>query len=71
MKNWLLPIALLGVSGLGLVFASDRARSRVKHFLDRLAESEDPLGDFNRAVEGQLEHIQQALDQLSDVLEAH
>ena len=71
MKNWLLPIAVLGVSGLGLVFASDRARSRVKHFFDQLAESEDPLGDFNQAIENQLEYIQQTLDQLSEALKAN
>jgi len=71
MKNWLLPIAVLGVSGLGLVFANDRARSRVKSFFDRLAESDDPFGEFNQAVESQLEYIQRTLDQLTDALEAH
>lgn len=71
MKNWLLPIAVLGVSGLGLVFANDRARSRVKKFIDRLAASEDPFGEFNQAVESQLEYIQRTLDQLAEALEAN
>jgi len=69
MKNWLLPIAVLGVSGIGLVFASKRGRAQVRHFLEHLVESEDPLADFNQAIEGQLQNIQQMLDQLSEALE--
>jgi hypothetical protein len=69
MKNWLLPVAVLGLSGLGLVFASDRGRARLREFFDRLAESEDPLSEFNQAVESQLEYIQKSLDQLSEALE--
>jgi len=71
MKNWLLPIAVLGVSGIGLVFASDRGRAQLRNLFDRLAEAEDPFGEFGQAVEHQLEHIQQTLDQLSEALEAH
>ena len=71
MKNWLLPIAVLGVSGLGLIFANDRARARVKGLFERLTESEDPFGEFNQAVESQLEYIQRTLDKLSEALEAH
>jgi hypothetical protein len=69
MKNWLLPVAVLGLSGVGLVFTSDRGRARMREFFDRLVESEDPLGEFNQAVESQLEYIQKSLDQLSEALE--
>lgn len=70
MKNWLLPITVLGVSGLGLIFANDRARARVRQLFEHLAQSEDPFGDFNRVLEQQLEYIQSTLDQLSEALEA-
>ncbi|HEY6252834.1 MAG TPA: hypothetical protein VI685_22990 [Candidatus Angelobacter sp.] len=69
MKNWLLPIAVLGVSGIGLMFASERGRTQLRHVLDRLADSEEPFADFNQAIEGQLQYIQQTLDQLSEALE--
>lgn len=69
MKNWLLPIAVLGVSGVGLMFASERGRAQMRHFMQHLVNSEEPLGDFNQAIEGQLQYIQQTLDQLSEVLE--
>ena len=70
MKNWLLPIAVLGISGVGLLCASERGRVQLRGLSDRLARSEDPFGEFNEAVESQLDHIQQTLDQLSEALEA-
>ncbi|HKD15738.1 MAG TPA: hypothetical protein VKE71_14480 [Candidatus Angelobacter sp.] len=70
MKNWLLPIAVLGVSGIGLLFASERGRTQVHNLFDRLADVPDPFGPFNQALERELEYIQQTLDQLSEALEA-
>lgn len=70
MKNWVLPIAVLGMSGLGLLCASERGRAQLKLLFDRLANAEGPLGEFNHMLEKELNHIQRALDQLSEVLEA-
>jgi hypothetical protein len=69
MKNWFLPATVLGLSGLALVFASERGRERVRHFLDHLLENGDPLGEFNKFCEDQLETIQQNLDRLAKALE--
>lgn len=70
MKNWLLPIAVLGASGVGLLFASERGRARLHDFFDRLANPEETFAPFHQAVESELEYIQRTLDQLSDALEA-
>jgi len=69
MKNWFLPATLLGLSGLALVFASERGRERVRHFLDDLMEHGDPLSEFNKFCEDQLETIQQNLDRVAKALE--
>jgi hypothetical protein len=69
MKNWFLPATVLGLSGMALVFASERGRERVRHFLDELLENGDPLGEFNKFCEEQLETIQQNLDRLAKALE--
>src|SRR5947209_19171308 len=63
MKNWYLPVVVLGLSGLGLLFASERGREQVRIFFDRVARGEDPFKDFNKAVEHQLANIQNTLDQ--------
>jgi hypothetical protein len=69
MRNWLLPVIVLGVSGVGLVFASDRGRKKVHSFFDRVSQAQDPLGEFNKALDQQLANIQETLDQLSEALE--
>lgn len=70
MKNWLLPLTVLGVSSLGLMFASERGRAQLRSVTDRLATLKDPLGEFNQAVENELEHIQNTLNELSEALKA-
>lgn len=70
MKNWLLPIAVLGVSGLGLLFASNRGRTQLRAFFGELAETDDPFGEFNKTIESELQYIQHTLDQLTEALEA-
>jgi hypothetical protein len=69
MKNWFLPVTVLGLSGLGLLFASERGRERVFQALDKLLEHGDPLGEFNKFCEDQLEMIQRNLDRISEALE--
>lgn len=69
MKNWLIPVTVLGVSGLGLLFASERGREQVREFFDRLMEHGDPLSEFNKFVDEQLTVIQRTLDRLAAALE--
>ncbi|HEV2963046.1 MAG TPA: hypothetical protein VG649_14550 [Candidatus Angelobacter sp.] len=69
MKNWYLPVLVLGLSGVGLVFATEKGRERLLGFFDHISKSEDPLGTFNRALEEQMENIQNALDRLSQALD--
>jgi hypothetical protein len=68
-KSWWIPATVLGLSGLALYYATDRGRAQVKDFLQRVARDGDPLGEFNRFLDDQLDAIQRALDDLSDTLE--
>lgn len=69
MKNWFAPLAILGLSGLGLACASERVQEKVHHFFDRLAQGADPLGDVNKFLDEQLRNIQHTLDRLAEALE--
>jgi hypothetical protein len=69
MKNWYVPVTLLGLSGLGLLFASERGRARVRRVVDQFLEHGDPLGEFNKFCEDQLQMIQENLDRLAEALE--
>ena len=70
MKNWFVPVTVLGLSGLGLMCATEKGRERLRGFYDRMAEHGDPLAEFGKFVEDQLDTIQQNLDRLSEALEA-
>jgi len=69
MKNWFLPVTVLGLSGLGLLFASERARDRVRRAFDHILEHGDPLHEFNKFCEEQLDIIQRNLELLTEALE--
>lgn len=69
MKNWFVPAALVGLSGIGLLFASERGRNQMRGFLDHLADGADTLGDFSKFCDEQLAAIQDTLDRLAEALE--
>jgi len=69
MKNWLIPIAVLGVSGVGLLCVTDRGREQMRSIFDHLMEHGDPWGDFSKFLDDQLATMQRTLDSLAQALE--
>ena len=69
MKNWFIPFAVVGLSGLGIIVASEQGRKKLLYAFDRLVENGDPLGEFNNFLDDQLTSIQRALDNLAAALE--
>lgn len=69
MKNWLAPLSVLGLSALGLAFASERGRERMRALLERLGRNGDPLGEISKFFDNQLAAIQDALDLLAESLQ--
>jgi len=69
MKNWVAPMMLLSLSGLGLVCASEWGREGLRAFFARLGSGESPIGDVNKFLEDQLNAIQDTLDRLAGALE--
>ncbi len=69
MKNWFAPLAILGLSGLGLACASTRVQARMRDVFDQLAHGADPFTEVNKFLDEQLRNIQHALDRLAKALE--
>jgi hypothetical protein len=69
MRNWFVPLAVLGVSGLGLVCASERGRDGLRVLFERLAARGNPIGEVNKFLDDQLKAIQETLDRLAQALE--
>lgn len=62
----MIPVTVLGLSGLGLFCASERGRVQMRALFDRVVRHGDPLGEF---LEVQLAAIQRTLDDLAEALE--
>jgi hypothetical protein len=69
MRNWFVPLAVLGLSGLGLVCASERGRDRLRSLFERVATEGNPIGEVNKFLDEQLNAIQDTLDRLANALE--
>ena len=69
MKNWFIPIAVVGLSGLGLLCISEKGQEKVQQLFDRITRGEDPFGEFNSFLDQQLTSIQRSLDHLAEALE--
>jgi len=69
MKNWFIPIAVVGLSGLGLLCISEKGQEKVQELFDRLSRARDPLSEFNSFLDQQLTSIQRSLDHLAEALE--
>jgi len=70
MRNWLLPVTLMGLSGLGLFFLSERGRKQLNALFDGVALPGGPLGQFNKFLDDRLARIQRALDEVAEALKA-
>ena len=69
MKNWLAPLAVLGLSAVGLAVASERGRDRMRALMQRVGQVADPFSEFNKFCDDQLKTIQVTLDRLSESLQ--
>lgn len=70
MRNWYLPLTVLGVAGLAALALSERGRESVRRALGRMEEAPEPFRGWNDAAQRELESLREALARLSDSLQA-
>lgn len=72
MRNRNLSIAMLGLGGLGvlglLAAGTDRGRGIVRALIEGFTEAPDRIHEWNEAAQGELENIQNAINELADAL---
>jgi hypothetical protein len=74
MRKWNLPMAMLGLGGLGVVgllgvlVGTERGRSIVHSFVEDFLEAPDRLDEWDEAVQTELDSIQAAIDALAQAL---
>ena len=70
MRKWYVPLALLGMGGVGALVLSESGRRALRWMWDHAHEAPEALADFNERVEGELDRIQKTLNRLADTLES-
>jgi hypothetical protein len=70
MRKWYVPLAVLGVSGVGVVLLSPRGRAALRWLADNLQRAPEQLLEWNEAAQRELDHIQAALNRVAASLEA-
>lgn len=66
MRKWYLPLAVLGISGLGLLVMTERGRCILRWVADNLHRAVE----WNEAAQRELDRIQIALNRVAESLEA-
>ena len=70
MRKWYVPLAVLGVSGVGALILSETGRRALRWMWDHAHEAPEALADFNERIENELDRIQTALNKVADTLES-
>lgn len=70
MRRWYVPLTVLGLAGLGALFLTNRGRNGLRWLAHNFEKAPGALLDWNEAMEGELNRLQRAVDQLSHTLGA-
>ncbi len=70
MHKWYVPLAVLGVGGLGVLLLSEGGRRRLHWALEQAHRAPETLQDWNDAAQQELDRIQSALNQVASSLAA-
>lgn len=70
MRKWYVPMTVVGLSGLGLFFFTERGRKTVRWVFENVHRAPDTLLDWNEAAQRELDRIQTALNRVAETLQA-
>ena len=69
MRRWYLPLTVVGVGGLGWLLLTERGRNALRWALEHVHEAPERFLEWNEAAQRELDHIQSALNRVSESLE--
>ena len=68
MRKWAVPLAVLGVGGVGALMLSERGRNALRWVFHRMEEAPERIAQWNETAQVELEKIQTALNELAESL---
>ena len=69
MKKWYMPLAVLGIGGLGALLLSDRGRQTLRWVAENFERHQDTLFEWNEAAEREIARLEEALERVADSIE--
>jgi hypothetical protein len=71
ISKWKIPLTLAGLGGLGALLFSPRGRKLVHSAAECISKTPGQLAAWNDSAKDELDHIQQALQELEQSLGTH
>ena len=68
-NKWLLPAAVFGLGGLGLLALSDRGIDALGWLVGRVKEAPSKFLEWNDAAQKELDRIESALERMAEAME--
>lgn len=71
LRKWSVPLAFVGLGGLGAMLFSERGRKLIHAAAERLHATSGQLLAWNDSAQEELDHIQQAVKEVEQSLGTH
>jgi hypothetical protein len=68
MRKWYVPLTVVGISGLGVFFLTERGRKAARWAFENMHRAPEALLEWNEAAQRELDRIQTALNRVSESL---
>ena len=68
-RRWYMPLALLGVGGLGAFLLTDRGRQAIRWMMENIEHHQRKFSEWNDAAERELDRLEEALDRVAASIE--
>jgi len=69
-RRWTIPLAFLGLGGLGAMLLSERGQKLLRSMAERLGATPGQLAVWNHSAQEELDHIEQEVEELEHSLRA-
>jgi hypothetical protein len=70
MRKWYIPLTVIGISGLGVFFLTDRGRKAARWAFENVHRAPEALLEWNEVAQRELDRIQAALNRVAESLGA-
>ena len=69
MRRWYVSLTVIGLGGIGALLLTERGRATLHKLLEKFWEAPDRLLEWNDNLQGELDRIQTALDQIAESID--